>query len=346
MGSHCPFSRLVQCSDSVQSPTLAPNACFSGNGCSADLEHENAFVTTPGILAQCWFPLGKALMIFVLLAATCSVLVSVLLKLARRHEIDVPQAITWNYLAASILCWFLLHPQLASLPPPGAPWVVLLGLAVALPALFLVLAASVRRAGIVLTDIAQRMSLLLSLIAAFLFFGESASTQKIIGLILGLIAVAGILIRPERSAADAGGRVWLVLLTVWGGLALIDVMLKCVAAAGTPFATSLQLSFSPAFAGMLVWQCLRVLRRQTRLSLRDCGAGVLLGILNFANILFYVKAHKALSTQPAVVFATMNIGVVVLGALVGVLIFKERLSRRNYAAIALAIAAIVLISTS
>jgi drug/metabolite transporter (DMT)-like permease len=283
-------------------------------------------------------------MIFVLLAATCSVLVSVLLKLARRYEVDVPQAITWNYFAASILCWFLLNPQLASLPQPGAQWIVLLGLAVALPTLFLVLAASVRRAGIVLTDIAQRMSLLLSLMAAFLFFGESASTQKIIGLILGLIAVAGILIRPERSAADPGARAWPVLLTVWVGLALIDVMLKCVAAAGTPFASSLQLSFLLAFVGMLLWQCLRMLRRQTRLNLRNCGAGVLLGILNFANILFYVKAHKALSTQPAVVFATMNIGVVVLGSLVGVFAFGERLSRINYVAIGLAIGAITLIS--
>jgi drug/metabolite transporter (DMT)-like permease len=282
-------------------------------------------------------------MIFVLLAATCSVLVSVLLKLARRYEIDVPQAITWNYFAASILCWFLLNPQLASLTQPGAPWAVLLGLAVALPTLFLVLATSVKRAGIVLTDIAQRMSLLLSLMAAFLFFGESAGTQKIIGLILGLVAVAGILIRPGRSLGDADPRAWPMLLTVWVGLALIDVMLKYIAA-GTPFALSLQLSFSLAFVGMLLWQCLRVFRRQTRLSLHNCGAGVLLGILNFANILFYVKAHKALSTQPAVVFATMNIGVVVLGTLVGVLIFRERLARLNYLAIGLAVGAIVLLS--
>jgi len=283
-------------------------------------------------------------MIFVLLAATCSVLVSVLLKLARRYEVDVPQAITWNYFAASILCWFLLNPQLASLTQPGAPWAVLLGLAVALPTLFLVLATSVKRAGIVLTDIAQRMSLLLSLMAAFLFFGESAGTQKIIGLILGLIAVAGILIRPDRSLGDAGPRAWPVLLTVWVGLALIDVMLKYIAAAGTPFASSLQVSFSLAFLGMLLWQCLRVLRRQTRLSLQNCGAGALLGILNFANILFYVKAHKALSTQPAVVFATMNIGVVVLGTLVGVFAFGERLNRVNYAAVGGAILAIALIA--
>lgn len=285
-------------------------------------------------------------MIFVLLAAICSVLVSVLLKLARRYGIDVAQAVSWNYLAAAVLCWLLLRPQLDGLLKPETPWLALLGLAVALPCLFLVLAESVRRAGIVLTDIAQRMSLLLSLVAAFLFFGEHAGTYKVFGLVLGLVAVMGILIRPGREAAAESPRAWPVLLIVWAGLALIDVMLKCVAAAGTPFAASLQVSFVLAFIGMMTWQCIRALRRQSVMSLRSCGAGLLLGVLNFSNILFYVKAHKALSAQPAVVFATMNIGVVVLGALVGVLAFKERLAPHNYVSIALALGAIAFIAAA
>lgn len=286
-------------------------------------------------------------MSFVLLAALCSVSVSVLLKLARRYQIDVAQAVCWNYLAASVLCWFLLQPQMATLARPETPWPVLIGLAVALPGLFLVLAESVRRAGIVLTDIAQRLSLLLSLLAAFAFFGETAVPQKIAGLVMGLIAVLGILIRPRAAAsAPNGERAWPVLLTVWAGLALIDVMLKSVAAAGIPFAASLQVTFSLAFIGMLLWQLLRQVRGQVRLDYRNFLAGLLLGSLNFANILFYVKAHKALSAQPAVVFATMNIGVVVLGTLVGALVFRERLYRINYLAVILAICAILVIASA
>lgn len=287
-------------------------------------------------------------MLYVLLAATCSVLVAVLLKLARRHEIDVAQAVGWNYLAASVLCWFLLQPSLSSLQQPGAPWPSLLGLAVVLPTLFLVLAASVRRAGIVLTDIAQRLSLLLSLLAAFLLFGETASLLKLAGLGLGLLAVLGIVWRPQRSAASEGGAAWPLLLTVWAGFALVDVMLKHIAAAGTPFAASLQVSFALAFVGMASWLLIRAVRGQKtgqgRLTLRNGAAGLLLGALNFGNILFYVQAHRALASQPAVVFASMNIGVVVLGTLVGVLAFGERLSRLNRVAIGLAILAIGLIA--
>ncbi|MDR2991574.1 MAG: EamA family transporter [Burkholderiaceae bacterium] len=281
-------------------------------------------------------------MLFVFLSAVCSVLVSVLLKIARRFDIDVAQAVTWNYLAACALCALTLHPPLARLTQPGAPWLALLGLAVVLPSLFLVLAASVRRAGIVRTDMAQRLSLLLSLFAAFWLFGEQAGAVKLLGLALGLLAVLGILSRPER--AEKRGNTLPILLTVWIGFAAVDVMLKQIAAAGTPFAASLQVSFTLAFIGMMAWQVYRAWRGAVPLTWRSLVAGLLLGAINFDNIIFYVSAHRALPSQPAVVFASMNIGVVALAALVGAIGFGERLSWINRSAIVLAICAIALIA--
>jgi drug/metabolite transporter (DMT)-like permease len=66
-----------------------------------------------------------------------------------------------------------------------------------------------------------------------------------------------------------------------------------------------------------------------------------LGIANFGNILFYLKAHQDLATQPSLVFSTMNIGVIILGSAVGVFIFHEKLSRLNYAGIVLALVSIL-----
>ncbi len=281
---------------------------------------------------------------YVLLSALCSVLVSVLLKLARRQGVDIAQAVAWNYLAASVLCAGLLRPPLQSLAAPHAPWLPLLALAAVLPALFLVLAASVRRAGIARTDIAQRLSLLLSLLAAFFLFGEQAGAMKLAGLALGLLAIPGILARPGGNPAEADRHTLLVLLTVWAGFAAVDVMLKQIAAAGTPFAASLQASFVLAFTGMIAWQGLRAWRGAARLTWRSFAAGLLLGALNFGNIIFYVSAHRALPEQPAVVFASMNIGVVVLGTLVGAFGFGERLSWLNRIAIVLAIVSIALIA--
>ena len=47
-------------------------------------------------------------MIYVLASAICSVLVSVLLKLARRYGLDIGQAVAWNYVAAGALAALLV----------------------------------------------------------------------------------------------------------------------------------------------------------------------------------------------------------------------------------------------
>lgn len=278
----------------------------------------------------------------ILLSALCSVLVSVLLKLTPRGRLDVAQMVTWNYLAAAVLCALLLRPDLDGLRG-GMQWLVLLGLAVLLPTLFLVLATAVRQAGIVRTDVAQRLSLLLSLVAAFTVFGEQAGGLKLAGLALGLVAVAGIVMRPASDGATGPGA-WLPLLLVWVGFAGVDVLLKLVAQSGTPSMASLQVAFVLAFVLMMGWQISRHLRGTSRFGMTNLGAGLLLGLLNFGNIVFYVRAHQALPDSPAVVFAAMNIGVVVLGTLAGVLLFGEKTSRWNRAAIVLAIAAIALIA--
>lgn len=279
----------------------------------------------------------------ILLSALCSVLVSVLLKLVPRGRLDVVQMVTWNYLVAAILCALLLRPDLGSLRNAGSHWWVLLGLGLVLPSLFLVLAAAVRQAGIVRTDVAQRLSLLLSLVAAFTVFGEHAGGIKLAGLGLGLVAVAGIVVRPATGDARTP-TAWLPLLTVWVGFACVDVLLKLVAQSGTPSMASLQVAFVLAFVLMFGWQLARHLRGTRRFGLASLGAGLLLGLLNFGNIVFYVRAHQALPDSPAVVFAAMNIGVVVLGTLVGVAVFGEKTSRWNRAAIVLAVVAIAMIA--
>ncbi len=280
---------------------------------------------------------------FVAAAAVFSVLVSMALKWMPRRGIDVAQAVTWNYLCAAGLCLLLLDPPLDALRAPAAPWPALLLLALVLPSLFLVLAASVRRAGIVRTDAAQRLSLLLSLIAAFTLLGESAGAQKLAGLALGLIAVMALVARPDPHTARGDGA-WLPLLTVWVGFALVDVALKLVARAGVPFAASLLATFTLAFVAMLALQLLRHARGRAPLRVKNLAAGLALGALNFGNIVCYIRAHQALPERPAAVFASMNIGVVVLGTLAGVLVFGERTSRWNRLGIALAILAIALIA--
>ncbi|HKR76517.1 MAG TPA: EamA family transporter, partial [Rhodanobacter sp.] len=185
-------------------------------------------------------------MIYVLASAICSVLVSVLLKLARRFGLDVGQMVAWNYAAALVLAALLLQAPLAPLRQPGAPWSALLGLGLLLPTIFLALGASVRHAGIVRSDTAQRLSLLLSLLAAFLLFGEKLDTTKALGCALGLLALLGMVWRSGQGRGEGGVGSWLWPLLVFAGFGAIDVLFKRVAAAGVPLGTSLAAMFALA----------------------------------------------------------------------------------------------------
>ena len=283
-------------------------------------------------------------MIYVLLSVMCSVLVSVLLKLARRADIDVGQAIAWNYVVTSALTALLLQPSLATLREPGAPWLALAALGLLLPTIFLALAASVRHAGIVRSDAAQRLSLLLSLLAAFALFGERLTAPKGIGIALGLLALLCMVWRSGQGTAQRGAAGWLYPLLVFGGFGVIDILFKRVAQAGVPLGASLQAMFALALLVAFALQLWRRTRGPTRFTLRSALAGLLLGLANFGNILFYLRGHRALPQHPALVFASMNLGVVALGALVGLLLFRERLSRLNLAGVVLALLAIGVIA--
>lgn len=283
-------------------------------------------------------------MIYVLFSVVCSVLVSVLLKLARRCDVDVGQAIAWNYVVAGALTALVLQPSLAPLRQPGAPWLALVGLGVLLPTIFLALGASVRHAGIVRSDTAQRLSLLLSLLAAFALFGEQLTAGKAIGIALGLLALLCMVWRSGHDAAERGVTGWLYPLLVFVGFGVIDILFKRVAQAGVPLGASLQAMFALALLVAFAWQLWRLARAQTRFTLRNALAGLLLGLFNFGNILFYLRGHRALPQHPSLVFASMNIGVVALGALVGLLWFHERLSRLNLVGVVLALLAIGVIA--
>src|SRR5690554_6465639 len=110
-------------------------------------------------------------MLFVLMSVFCSVTVSVILKMARRYAVDIPQIIVWNYPVAAVLTWWFFRPELPDLLQPNLPWMIYLPLAFLLPSVFFALGGSIRFTGIVRTEIAQRLSLFIPLIAAFWWFG-------------------------------------------------------------------------------------------------------------------------------------------------------------------------------
>ena len=281
-------------------------------------------------------------MIFLLISICCSVTVAILLKLARRYKINIIQAVTWNYLFAIGLSLIFYKPRLSDLVSAPANWVYV-ALGVLLPLVFWFLAGAVRNIGIVRTDIAQRLSLFLPLLAAYFLFKENFNTIRLCGLALGFVAIFFTLYK--KTVRKKEGLNWLYPVLVFVGFGVIDILFKKVAQIRSiPYTSSLIVIFILAFLlSLAVILYLSAIKKQ-KLELINFICGCILGFFNFFNILFYLKAHRAMADNPSIVFAAMNIGVIVLGSLVGIFIFKEKLNKLNYWGLFLSLVAILLIT--
>ncbi|MBE2894108.1 DMT family transporter [Spirabiliibacterium falconis] len=284
-------------------------------------------------------------MLFLLIAIACSVAVSVFLKLARGKGIDIRQAIAFNYLTALLLTFVLLKPDLSAdhvqaVMNQGVGW-LFLALGFLLPSIFLVLFRAVERTGIVRTDAAQRLSLFLPIVAAFTLFGESISSTRIVSIVLAFTALFCLLWKPDQQSDTIKSKSAVMLLMVWLGFGSIDILLKQVSKLGSALPLTLFIIFAIAGCVMFAYLQARQLLTGLRWQGKSMLSGVLLGGLNFMNIYFYLLAHRAFSQNPTFVFAGMNVGVICLGSLIGLWLFKEKMSRINLAGVGLGIVAIL-----
>ena len=279
-------------------------------------------------------------MMYLTIAVLCSVAVSVLLKILRQRDIDIRQTIVAGYPVAFLLTWFLLKPDVSGMSDLGGAWTIIIALGVLLPAVFIILGRAIEAVGIVATDAAQRLSLIIPIVAAFLLFGEVLTGIRVFGLLLGFLALGALIYRPQRGEISKQAKhtpLW--LFGVWAGYGVIDILFKQVAKQGAAFPLTLFVSFG--LAGLLLLIYLLIMRVSWQGN--ALAAGILLGALNMGNIYAYIRAHQVLSESPSIVFTGMNVGVIAVATLIGVGVFKESLNRINILGLLLAICCVAVL---
>ena len=292
-------------------------------------------------------------MLYLMIAVLCSVAVSVLLKVLRQRDIDIRQTIVAGYPVAFLLTWLLLKPNVSGISALGSAWGIILALGILLPAVFVILGRAIAAVGMVTTDAAQRLSLIIPIIAAFILFGEVLTGVRIFGLALGFLALGALIYRPQQVVIDPNTtvnnsntavqkntlRTPLWLFGVWAGYGIIDILFKQVAKQGAAFPLTLFVSFGLAGLLLLIY----LLMTRVRWQGNALAAGLLLGALNMGNIYAYVRAHQVLSESPSIVFTGMNVGVIAVATLIGVGIFREHLNRINMLGLLLAVSCVAVL---
>ena len=134
------------------------------------------------------------------------------------------------------------------------------------------------------------------------------------------------------------------MLFVFLGYGIIDVFFKKIALVHEYAYTTLLFYI---FGGCFIFSILLIVSRINSIkrskNTKYLLFGFLLGVFNFCNIFFYLKAHQVFKETPTTVFAGMNFGVIILGTIIGYFFFKEKLSKKNIFGLILAILAVILI---
>ncbi len=266
------------------------------------------------------------------------------MRLFERFKLDNHQALMWNYVFAAgtgfLLCkQFDTPTQLVNEPWFGLSlitgfWFIFT---------YLLMTASTQRSGVTITSLSSKLSVVLPILAGVLLFGEQLNFVATMGIALAIVALA--LVVYKKEASDKTNRISLLLpVFIFFGTGTGDILMKLTERQNQAHDMSFMIAFIYFIAllfGILI-VTYDLIRGKSKWQWKNALGGIGLGVINFFST--YCVYHAMRSFDNVVLFPLYNIGVVSLTALTGWLLFKEKLTWRNYLGLAIAIIAVVLIT--
>ncbi len=280
-------------------------------------------------------------MIYLLLAICCSVAVAVVIAYGHRKNLPTFTLLATNYVVATVASVIGSGASTRIFSEPAE-----MGLAVGLGVLFIgcfwLMAKTVEKLGMVIPVTLMRLSAVIPTAGSILLYGESPAVLQVGGMLLAFLALPLASPQPITRASLRplleGGFGWgLLLFVAFGITEFLFKFQKEVLPIDNP-SDLLQVVFGTAMLIGIV----AALRKRERVTLHVLAAGAVLGVVNMYSARFFILAVRELPGM--VLFPINGIGIIMLSALVGVLVWKERLNARNYLYLACAAVALILIA--
>lgn len=278
----------------------------------------------------------------------CSSIIFVVFKLFKTYKADTFHAIIVNYFTALGVGLLVNQEPILFEELAQKTWLtgaILLGAFFIL--IFNLMAATSQNLGVSVASVATKMSLAIPVIAGLILYEEHLNTMQFIGIGLALFAVYFTAYKEKREGLNAELRTMILPLLVFLGSGIIDTSIKYLQHTMIPENEySLFSAVVFGFAGLTGILVLLFKNPKTLTRIRPVNilGGIALGIPNFFSIYFLLRALKFDGLNSASVFTLNNVAIVMLTTLLGIVLFRESLSRKNWMGILLAIISILLIS--
>jgi len=283
-------------------------------------------------------------MIYLILAIIFSTGVFVAMRLFERFKLDNHQALMWNYVFAAGTGFLLCHnfptlPQLTAEPWFGLSlitgfWFIFT---------YLLMTASTQRSGVTVTSLSSKLSVVLPTLAGVVLFSERLNLMAILGIVLALVALI-LVVGGKKESSKTNKTNWLLPILIFFGTGTGDILMKLTEQKNQAADMSFMIAFIYFIAllfGILI-VAYDLFRGRSKWQWKSAVGGIGLGVINFFSTFCVYHAMRCFDN--VVLFPVYNIGVVSLTALTGWLLFKEKLTWKNYLGLAIAIIAVILIT--
>jgi uncharacterized membrane protein len=268
----------------------------------------------------------------------------------QKYKVDNLQALIVNYMTAAACSYFFLKTDFSFDYILKANWLLH---SIIIGTLFIIVfnfySLGIQKVGISVTTVANKMSLIIPVGAALILYPEKESFTTLNGIGF-FLAIAGILLSTTKRGKLSFNRryLWLILL-VFIGQGISDAVFNDFAQSFVSvlekesFLFFMSLFIMASISGIII-HIGKSFQTKIRFQIKNLFWGILFGIPNFFSLVFFLKALDDPNIPSSEVFPIVSIGVVISSSLIGLFIFKEKLTKSNWIGILLSICAIYLFS--
>lgn len=274
-------------------------------------------------------------------------MIFVVFKLFSRFKINTFQALTFNYVTACICGIILQKKSIKFSEVPQFEWFPFaLGLGGLFILVFNLMAITTQRSGLSVVSVATKMSVVIPILFGLLYYKESLGFFKIIGIILALVAVYLASIKTKDGIKIKLSN-FIFPVLVFLGSGTIDTTIKYLE--GEFIAKNDIPIFSAtiyAMAGLIGFAILifQLVKGSFKFEFKNLFGGIALGVPNYFSVYFLVEALRSNILESSGVFTVNNVAIVMTSTMLGILLFKEKLLRKNWIGIGLAVLSILFIA--
>jgi len=287
---------------------------------------------------------------FLFLCILSSTAIFTVFKSIDRFQVPTFPVIVINYLAATLMGFLINTDRVNFQGIVRADWLpVSIIIGILFIVMFFLVATSTQKAGISITTVASKMSVIFPITFSLILEPSDHLTLiKGLAIFATLSGVALTVYKPRKVTLDL--TVVTIPLILFVGMGIVDSLVKFAQfrfVGDTETALFSAVLFLNAFlSGILVLLFTRKFRRSF-FDPRIWAWGVLLGGVNFGSVFFLVRALNFESRlqsglDSSVIFGINNIGIVGLSVIIGLWVFREHLRPLNWLGVIISAIALLL----